>query len=303
MTNLTNNRQTCATASSMIWATTAVISVFQVATLQAPVPPPITSTLPSSEAAQAWAATLNTTSVAVLEEFVRQFGDTPYAPMARARLEELKKLNPPSPEPPANARPPSTEQRAAREECDRLAAKPMNPKSSDDEGIYYLSAIDGPRAIAACRQAVESSPNDPRLIFQLGRGYHADKNFSEAMRLYRQAAERGNGAATNEIGYMYYRGAGVSKDPSEEVRWWRKAADLGDAWAVHNMGYAYRTGQGVPQDFREAARFYRKAADLGNARSFNALGVMYRNGNGVSQDSAKPRACFAKPPILEMRLR
>jgi uncharacterized caspase-like protein len=42
-------------------------------------------------AAQAWAVTQNTTSVAVLEDFIRQFGTMIYGSMARARLEELKK--------------------------------------------------------------------------------------------------------------------------------------------------------------------------------------------------------------------
>jgi uncharacterized caspase-like protein len=42
------------------------------------------------EAAQAWAAAKDTTSPAILEAFIRRFGDTFYADMARARLEELK---------------------------------------------------------------------------------------------------------------------------------------------------------------------------------------------------------------------
>ncbi|CCD93870.1 Peptidase C14, caspase catalytic subunit p20 precursor [Bradyrhizobium sp. ORS 375] len=42
-------------------------------------------------AERAWAVTQNTTSIAVLEDFVRQFGGTPYGSMARARIEELKK--------------------------------------------------------------------------------------------------------------------------------------------------------------------------------------------------------------------
>jgi formylglycine-generating enzyme required for sulfatase activity len=63
-----------------------------------------------NEAAQAWAAIQNTTSVAVLEDFIRQFGTTIYGSMARARLEELKKLAvvvPPVPPatPPAPAQP------------------------------------------------------------------------------------------------------------------------------------------------------------------------------------------------------
>jgi formylglycine-generating enzyme required for sulfatase activity len=57
-------------------------------------PPSVSSSsaAPSaSEAAQAWAVTQNTTSQAVLEDFIRQFGNTPYGSMARARLDELKK--------------------------------------------------------------------------------------------------------------------------------------------------------------------------------------------------------------------
>ena len=46
---------------------------------------------PADAAAQAWAATKDTASVAVLEDFIRQFGSTVYGSMARARLEELKR--------------------------------------------------------------------------------------------------------------------------------------------------------------------------------------------------------------------
>ena len=42
-------------------------------------------------AAQAWAVTKDTTSQAVLDDFIRQFGATVYGSMARARLEELKR--------------------------------------------------------------------------------------------------------------------------------------------------------------------------------------------------------------------
>jgi formylglycine-generating enzyme required for sulfatase activity len=62
------------------------------------VPAPAVSNAPAvgtappatNEAASAWSATQNTTSVAVLEDFVRQFGSTIYGSMARARLDELK---------------------------------------------------------------------------------------------------------------------------------------------------------------------------------------------------------------------
>ena len=44
-----------------------------------------------SEAAEAWAATKDTTSIAVLEAFIARYKDTFYAELARARIEEVKK--------------------------------------------------------------------------------------------------------------------------------------------------------------------------------------------------------------------
>ena len=59
---------------------------------------PVTAAAPTvaapsvtDEAARAWSVTQNTTSIAVMEDFVRQFGGTAYGSMARARLQEMKK--------------------------------------------------------------------------------------------------------------------------------------------------------------------------------------------------------------------
>jgi uncharacterized caspase-like protein len=55
---------------------------------QTPVPP-----VPSaaSEAERAWATVRDTTSIAVLEDFIRRYSDTIYATLARARIDELRK--------------------------------------------------------------------------------------------------------------------------------------------------------------------------------------------------------------------
>jgi formylglycine-generating enzyme required for sulfatase activity len=78
-------------------------------------------------AGRIWKATQNTMSVAVLEDFIRQFGDTPYASMARARLDELRRevasvASPVLPAPPAPraklaAEPPSTASLVPSEPC------------------------------------------------------------------------------------------------------------------------------------------------------------------------------------------
>jgi caspase domain-containing protein len=54
-------------------------------------PPPVAASSASDEAARAWSVTQNTTSIAVIEDFIRQFGGTVYGSLARARLTELKK--------------------------------------------------------------------------------------------------------------------------------------------------------------------------------------------------------------------
>ncbi|MFZ4806323.1 MAG: caspase family protein [Hyphomicrobiaceae bacterium] len=53
-------------------------------------PPPPTQP-PMSEAAQAWVATKDTTSIAVLEAFERQYSTSAFAGMARARIGELQR--------------------------------------------------------------------------------------------------------------------------------------------------------------------------------------------------------------------
>jgi hypothetical protein len=53
-------------------------------------PPSNSSATLADEAAQAWNATKNTTSAAVLEAFIQRYGTSFYANLARARLDELK---------------------------------------------------------------------------------------------------------------------------------------------------------------------------------------------------------------------
>jgi len=56
-----------------------------------------------------------------------------------------------------------------------------------------------------------------------------------------------------------------NKDYPEAMRRYRQAADMGDAGAMNNIGWLYQNGRGVPVDYAEALRWYRQAADLGAA--------------------------------------
>ncbi len=118
----------------------------------------------------------------------------------------------------------------------------------------------------------------------IGNGYWHEKNYLEAVKYYRQAAEQGYADAQNNLGYCYYKGQGVAQDCREAVKWYRKAAEQGYATAQGWMGYCYEHGQGVQQDYREAVKWYRKAAEQGDADAQNSLGYCYAHGRGVVQD-------------------
>jgi TPR repeat protein len=100
-------------------------------------------------------------------------------------------------------------------------------------------------------------------------------------------AEGGVGTIEALIGDAYYYGHGVSRDYTEAARWYRRAAENSNAMAQSTLGDIYYYGRGVPQDFVEAALWWQLAAEQGVAVAQLNLGVMYANGDGVPQDYVK----------------
>jgi TPR repeat protein len=62
------------------------------------------------------------------------------------------------------------------------------------------------------------------------------------------------------LGKLYYEGKGVTRDYVEALRLFRQAADLGDPQAMINIGVMYQHGQAVRKDGAEAARWFSRAA-------------------------------------------
>lgn len=69
---------------------------------------------------------------------------------------------------------------------------------------------------------------------------------------------------------MYDLGEGVPKNISEAVRLYRLAAEQGHAKAQYNLGVTYNTGEGVPKNLVRAHLWANVAAANGHeeARSF-----------------------------------
>ena len=55
-------------------------------------------------------------------------------------------------------------------------------------------------------------------------------------------------ARRRALAAMYYNGQGVQRDYAEATKWVRKAAEQGYAPAQADLGVLYWNGQGVPQD-------------------------------------------------------
>jgi hypothetical protein len=96
------------------------------------------------------------------------------------------------------------------------------------------------------------------------------------------------------LGLNYSQGRGVAKDYSEAVKWWRKAAEQNDAKAQYNLGTCYATGQGVEEDVVEAVKWWRKAAEQNHAEAQYNLGVCYANGQGVAKDQVEAVVWYRK---------
>ena len=153
-------------------------------------------------------------------------------------------------------------------------------------------------------------------IFYNGEGVR--RNYCEALRWFRKAAEQGYDKAQNILGTLYaigyeiripdYAGAlkryriserqkngnvevqfyygsyNIKQDYAEALKWFRKAAGQGCDNAQNNLGILYANGYGVEQDYAEALKWYRKAAGQGVAAAWKSLGNMYCRGEGVEKD-------------------
>lgn len=171
-----------------------------------------------------------------------------------------------------------------------LLAAPPQADDSWTEGANTAYRPEGPPMdVAALKQSAATGDADAQnnLGFVYANGKGVPKDYAEAARWFRKAADQNFPDAQNNLGVMYNNGQGFPRDYAQAIGWYRKAADLGDAKAQYNLGQLYRHGYGVKQDDTEAAMWYRKSADQNYAYAQHNFGVCYKNGLGVPRDNDK----------------
>lgn len=110
--------------------------------------------------------------------------------------------------------------------------------------------------------AATAARGDADEDFQLGYQAYVQRDYAQAVSLWRKAAEQGHARAQNGLGVLYRDGLGTMKNETSAARWFRESADRGYAFGMFNLGMAYRDGSGVARDDIEAHKWLTLASTV-----------------------------------------
>jgi TPR repeat protein len=172
--------------------------------------------------------------------------------------------------------------------CDRLAADPADPdKPADVKGTADIAPTDIATAIKFCKTASNASR---RALYQLGRAYAANHQTSDAIAVWRKAADKGSTSAMVELGVLYGNGAGVAKDEAQARKLFERAAAAGNPRGISNLA---ALGGGAPADPVQTRGLLAKAGET-NPEAQYQLGLMIADGVGGPKDDVMARGLFEK---------
>ena len=130
---------------------------------------------------------------------------------------------------------------------------------------------------------------------QKGYDFHEQKNYEEALRWYRYAAQEGSDYAQNALGNMYFFGEGVPVDYDKAVYWYRMAATQYNKYGQYNLASMYHKGNGVRKDYIVALKWYLRAAEQGHAQAQENAALLLKEGkDGVQRNSSLSAKWFGK---------
>lgn len=135
-----------------------------------------------------------------------------------------------------------------------------------------------------------------KVAYMLYAGKGVKQNAAQAYKWCRMAVDQNYAPAQNFLGRMYFHGRGVEQSYQEALNWCRMSANQGYVNAQRMLGDLFLRGKGddIPQDYLKAASWYRKAAEIGDAESQYKYGNMYYHGQGVDQDFVEAIIWFRK---------
>ncbi|MGF9759330.1 caspase family protein [Microvirga sp. 0TCS3.31] len=162
--------------------------------------------------------------------------------------------------------------------CERLATHPRDATANTAGVLFTELAKNADAAIVACRKAAAAHPEMPHYIALLARAMAASNHRDEAVRLYRDAAERGNLRAMVSLALILETGDGLPKDVKGAITLYERAAAAGSPDAAVNLAVALIKGAGIKRDVKRAVDLLERASRDGSAIATYNLGVLTQDG-------------------------
>jgi hypothetical protein len=157
--------------------------------------------------------------------------------------------------------------------------------------------IEHDNAFYLFRKAAEQGRTDAMTV--MGNLYMENssvRDYVQAHKWHRLAAEKEQPASEAALGWMYFHGFGVKADQEKAFEWTRKAAERNHTGAMLNMG-RFLAGDNLPKlpdDFRpnyvQAAQWYGKAVNFGDAWAKYYLGKLIWQKRLPGRDRHEARA-------------
>ena len=148
--------------------------------------------------------------------------------------------------------------------------------------------------------AYSNSPAQADYLFERGRLCIIDGDFNRAVQYLRESAEIGSAYAQFVLALCYADGKGVERNYAEAFKWMKRAAESGNADASWNadaqffLAGCYADGKGVERNYAEAFKWFKRAAESGNANAQLHLALCYAEGNGVECNDAEAFKWFKR---------
>ncbi|KAF3793686.1 F-box protein [Nymphaea thermarum] len=92
-------------------------------------------------------------------------------------------------------------------------------------------------------------------------------NLKEAVKLFYEAASKGNTRAQYSLALCLQQGRGVERDLPKAARWYLKAALGGNPRAMYNASLCYSSGEGMPRSYQQARIWMKRAAESGHSKA------------------------------------
>ncbi|QZT39003.1 sel1 repeat family protein [Halosquirtibacter xylanolyticus] len=153
-----------------------------------------------------------------------------------------------------------------------------------EDSIARKMSLDKLKALAT--QNNSEAYNALGILYLYGKGL--PKDTLKAFDMFKKSAELGLKDGMCNIGKLYREGkGGVERNYTEAFKYYKMAADAGHHLATYSLARSYYRGEGVEKNFDIAYPLYKKAASFNIPVAKFRVGTCTFSGKGVVQDKEK----------------